>query len=66
MRIPGTSWDIKAFQQLEAMSTTPLSAPLLTGAFDDPLAVATAIAELVKEEKALEQNIEAIRIPSDP
>ena len=59
MRIPGTNWDIEVLRQLESLSSTPFNAPLLTRVVDNPLAVDTARADLVKEEKA-------IRTPSDP
>ena len=65
MRIPGTNWDIESLRQLEATSATPISAPTLTGATSDPLAAEDAITELVKEQKALEQELEAVRIPND-
>ena len=36
MRILGTNWGIEDLRQLETTPTTPISAPLLTGAIDDP------------------------------
>ena len=43
----------------------PINVPTLTGVADDPLAAEVAIAELIAEEQALDQDIEDIQIPSD-
>jgi hypothetical protein len=66
MRIPGNNWDIEALRQLGTTSKAPISAPLLTGVVDDPLAAEVAIAQLAKYGEALEQELEDLRTPSDP
>jgi len=53
--MPGTMWDIESLRQLDESSASPISAPLLTGVSDDSLVAEAAIADLAKEEKALQQ-----------
>jgi hypothetical protein len=66
MRMPGTNWDTEILRQLETVSQAPISAPTLTGVVDNPVAAEADIAVLVTEEQAFEQELEDLRIPSDP